>query len=202
MNFYDVLRQRRMVRAFSDAALDPAALERIVDAGRRGPSAGFSQGIELVVVTDPAIKRAISAPAEELAKKGVVGFVEQAPAAIIVCTSEERYTGRYREPDKAHVRRDVDDDAWWLVPYWYVDAGAAVMAILLAAVNEGLGAGLAGLMGSEGQERVRRAVGMPASYTAVAILAIGHPAEGERVRGSAASRKRRSKSDVVHRERW
>ena len=95
------------------------------------------------------------------------------------------------------------DETFWLVPYWHTDAGAAMMLILLAAVNEGLGAGVAGVMGSKGQERMQRVLGMPPSYTAVAIVAIGHEAPDARdIPSSARTRKRRPLGQVVHRDRW
>ena len=52
MEFYEAVRRRRMVRNYRDEPVDAAAVERIVDAGRRAPSAGFSQGVSFVVVTD------------------------------------------------------------------------------------------------------------------------------------------------------
>ena len=33
----------------------------------------------------------------------------------------------------------------WPVPYWFMDIGCSVMLLLLAAVNEGLAAGFAGV---------------------------------------------------------
>ena len=48
-----------MVRSYTDEPLDPEALARIVDAGVRSPSAGFSQGQRFVVVTDPNQRQAL-----------------------------------------------------------------------------------------------------------------------------------------------
>ena len=198
-----MVRKRRMVRSFTDEPVGKEAIERILDIARRGPSAGYSQGVEFVLVTDAAVRRALSADPAALKNAGLPSFVAQAPAAIVVCTSEERYTKRYHEPDKMRIRRETPDDDLWLVPYWHTDAGAALMLILLAAVNEGLGAGVAGLMGREGQERIQRELGMPTTYTAAAIVAIGHAAaDAKDLSGSARTKKRRALEDVVHRERW
>jgi nitroreductase len=54
MEFADVVRRQRMVCSFTAEPVAPDAVERILDAARRGPSAGFSQGTEFVVVTDDA----------------------------------------------------------------------------------------------------------------------------------------------------
>lgn len=203
MHFRDIVRKRRMVRSFRGDPVDPAALERILNAARRGPSAGFSQGVEFCVVTDLRTRATLGPSDESLAKAGLHPFVAQAPVAVVVCTSEARYTARYAEPDKARARAGRSDEEHWLVPYWHVDAGAAIMLLLLAVVDEGLSAGLVGVMGAEGQVRVRRAVGMPDTHTAVAIIAIGHSAEDQPpVTGSPRRRPRRPLADIVHRERW
>ena len=50
MEFGDVLRHRRMVRRFDRRPVPREVIDRIVDVGRRAPSAGFSQGLELLVL--------------------------------------------------------------------------------------------------------------------------------------------------------
>ena len=53
MDFADVLKQRRSVRAYDGRPVPRDMLERITNAAIvRAPSAGFSQGLRLVVVTD------------------------------------------------------------------------------------------------------------------------------------------------------
>ena len=203
MDFRDVVRKRRMVRSFTDEPVAAEAVERILDTARRGPSAGYSQGVEFILVTDRSLRQQVSAPPERLRAAGLPNFIAQAPVLVVVCTSAEIYTSRYREPDKMRVRGERPDEDLWLVPYWHTDAGAAMMLILLAAVNEGLGAGVAGVMGQEGQDRMQRVLGMPDSYIAVAIVAIGHEApDAKEFGGSTKTRKRRPLSDVVHRDKW
>lgn len=80
--FKDVVRRRRMVRSFTDEPVAPEIVARIVDTARRGPSAGYSQGIDFVVVTDPATRAAIAVPAQEVLDiAGHHNFVAQAPDA-------------------------------------------------------------------------------------------------------------------------
>ena len=204
MDFQDVVRKRRMVRSFTADPVDPDAVERILDTARRGPSAGYSQGVEFVLITDPTMRAKVGRVDDEsLQKLDLPLFVAQAPVQVVVCVSEERYTKRYRDPDKQRLREGNPDENFWLVPYWHTDAGAALMLILLAAVNEGLSAGVAGVMGVEGQQRLRTLLGIPDTYTAVAVVAIGHPAaDAKTLVGSAKFRKRRPLTEVVHRERW
>ena len=66
--FAEVVRSRRMTRAFDTRAVEPGVLEELVDLASRAPSAGKTQGWHLVVLeggdtarfwecTLPAVKR-------------------------------------------------------------------------------------------------------------------------------------------------
>jgi nitroreductase len=201
VNFQDVVRRRRMVRSFTDEPVDPEIVERILDTARRGPSAGYSQGVEFVVVTDPATRAAIAAPGQEiLARSGHQPFVGQAPVHIAICVSPEIYRARYREPDKQKVVSDLAEDKLWETPYWHTDGGAALMLLLLAAVDEGIAAAFVG-----GEQRYcREVLGIPEEYIPIGVALLGHEAPDAREYGdvSATRRPRRPLSETVHRERW
>ncbi len=102
MDFYEAVRKRRIVRNFEGRPVDREVLERITLAAQRAPSAGFSQGQRLLVVTEPERRRAI---AEAVGEEGLVGLgfdpsISPCAAMFIHCVSEEVYHRRYREPDK------------------------------------------------------------------------------------------------------
>lgn len=203
-DFYDVLRRRRMVRAFTDEAVDPAIVDRIVDAARRAPTAGHSQGVELVVVTDASTRAALAEPSTAVFRSsGHENFVAQAPVHVVICTSPEIYKARYRERDKMRVVERVDEGTLWSVPYWYTDAGCTKMLLLLAAVAEGISAAFVGVL--PGQRRsIHALLSMPDEYVPIGIALLGHEAPNARDYGdiSAAPRPRRPIDEVVHRERW
>jgi nitroreductase len=196
MDFTDVLRKRRMVRNFSDAPVAPEAIERILDAARRGPSAGFTQGQDFIVVTDLAMKKAIAEVCGETdyTNFGFDPFVSAAPVLIVPCTNEAAYHRRYQEPDKI---QEDGTEIEWPVPYWFMDVGCAVMLVLLGAVNEGLAAGYAGGLDLDEFRRVLR---IPEEVTPVGVIPIGHPAPD--LRSASLKRGRRAFEDVVHRESW
>ncbi|HEV7648474.1 MAG TPA: nitroreductase family protein [Actinophytocola sp.] len=200
MEFTEVVRRRRMVRSFTDEPVAPGVVERILDTARRGPSAGYSQGVEFVVVTDAAVRRAVAPDDGMLATSGHPNFVAQAPVHVIVCTSPEIYRARYREPDKMRVAAGWSDEELWEVPYWYTDAGAALMLMLLAAVEENVAAAFVGC----DADRLRELLGIPPDYVPVGIVLLGHAAPDARKYGdvSADPRKRRPLTDVVHYGRW
>lgn len=194
MDFYDLIARRRMVRNFTDEPVAEDAIERILDAARRGPSAGFTQGQDFIVVTDAMMRQHLAELCGETSyvEGGFDPFISKAPVLIVPCTNENAYHRRYQEADK------VDDDGSeieWPVPYWFMDAGHAVMLILLAVVAENLAAGFAGF---QNLPAAREALGIPAEVTPVGVIPIGHAAPDKR----SPSLKRGRRTDHIHRERW
>jgi nitroreductase len=202
MEFADVLRRRKMVRNYTDEPVDREALQRIVAAGRRAPSGGFSQGVRFVVVTEAGTRARIAELADEpyYIERGYEPWISRAPVHIVVALREDDYHDRYREPDKL----EDGEEAEWPVPWWWIDAGKAMMLLLLAAVDEGLGAGLFGCYPAENNDRLRELLGIPDDYAIVGVVTVGHPAPEpleERTKKSLRSR-RRPLEEVVRWERW
>ncbi len=195
MDFSEVVRRRRMVRNYTADPVDPKAVDRILEAARRAPSAGFSQGQAFVVVTEPERRARIADLSGEPAyvAMGFDPWISRAPVHVVVCVSEEIYRARYRESDKSP--DGVEHE--WPVPYWWVDAGAALMLVLLAAVDEGLAAGF---LGSHAMPDLERLIGLPEDMKAIGVVTIGHPAPDRR--SGSLARGRRDRAEVVHREQW
>lgn len=193
MDFYDAVGRRRMVRNYEDRPVDPAAVTRMVEAAAKAPSAGFSQGHEFVVVTDPARRADIARIAGEEAyvAHGFDPWISRAPVHIVVTVREATYRERYAEPDKAA------DDAAWPVPYWWVDAGTALMTLLLAAPAEGLAAGF---LGVHAMPDLKEYLGIPEDVSPIGIVTVGHPAPDRR--SGSLDRGRRPIDEIVHREAW
>ena len=86
--------------------------------------------------------------------------------------------------------------------YWFIDAGAALMLALLAAVDEGLAAGFYGHPDQE--VRLQTLLGMPGSIVPIGVITLGYDAEGP-LSPEARQRfrtRRRPRSETVHREQW
>ena len=201
MDFKDVVHRRKMVRSFTDEPVDPETVRRILDVARRGPSAGYSQGVEFVVVTDDETRQKIAAPAQEVVDlSGHHNFIAQALVHVVLCVSPEVYRARYRESDKMKVREQIDDDALWVVPYWYTDAGAAMQLLLMAAVDEGVAAAFVGGNG----ELLHELLGIPDDYIPIGIALLGHAAPDAAQFGDVSARRRlrRPYNEVVHEGRW
>ena len=184
-----------MVRRYRAAPIDPAVLDRILDAARRAPSAGFSQGVELVVVTSDSGRRRLADDAHEgeYVARGFEPWLSVAPVHVVIACLPDAYRDRYGEPDKVESTPPED----WPAPYWWVDAGAALMLLLLAAEDEGLGAGF---LGSHAFDDLAGAVGLPAQYEPIGLVTVGHAADA--TRDSRRPRHRRPLPEIEHSERW
>ena len=172
MEFSEVVRRRRMVRNYDpDKPVSRDQLERIAAAAQHAPSAGFSQGQRLVIVTEPERRQRIADICEEpeYVAAGFDPWVSRAPALFIPTVSEEIYHRRYREPDKLE---DDGTEIEWPIPYWYTDVGATALLIHLAAIDEGLTAGFLGLAD---YAELKNELGIPADQQPIGVVTVGHP---------------------------
>ncbi len=197
MEFREVVRRRRVVRGYRDEPVDVALLQHLVDLARHAPSAGFTQGQRFIVVTDSGLRGQIARLAGEqrYVARGFRPWLSQAPVHVVVCCDENAYRARYREPDKRgkHGRGALD----WPVPYWHVDAGAALMLLMLGAVDAGLASGFLGVHRVPGLEEL---LGIPPGVHPVGIVTIGHP-RGDQPSPSR-QRGRLALEEMVSWDRW
>jgi nitroreductase len=191
----DLVGRRRMVRAFTTEPVPAETIERLVGTARRAPTAGNTQGISFVAVTEETLRREVAAVAGETwyTSVGHAPFISQAPVQIVVCAGEALYRARYAEPDK----RKPDGPPAWPVPWWYVDAGGALVLLLLAAVDAGLEAAFVGV---RSPPDLAALLGVPAGHHPIGVVLIGHGAPDRRSR--SLDRPRRSTSEVLHWQRW
>jgi nitroreductase len=197
MELRDVVRRRRMVRRFDPAPLAPAVLERILHSATRAPSAGFSQGLDLVVLEGPEAVRGFWRATTD-PRFGKPYSTAEPPVIVLVLSDPQAYLDRYGQPDKAGL--GMETEAGWPVPYWDMDAAMAVMLMLLTAVDEGVGAWWFGVF--HRAEALLRDLGVPEGRRLVGAVALGRPAADDRPTGSAVTRHRRRMDEVVHRGRW
>lgn len=200
MELTEALRRRKMTRNFSGRPVDPAVLDRLLAQALRAPSAGNTQGRELVILegqeetsvfwnatTDPEW-RSHSRRAEGLAR---------APVVVLLFADPDAYAARYREPDKRP--RTDEPEVEWVVPYWVVDTAFSVMVLLLGATDLGLGAAFLGNF--RGEADLHTALGVPDRFQWLGAVLLGEGVEPDPPSTSAA-RPRRTVEECVHRGRW
>lgn len=190
-----------MTRAFDPTPVPPELLDDLVDLAARAPSAGKTQGWHLVVLegTATAAFWDITLPAERRPAFRWQGLL-RAPVIALPFADPDAYVERYAEPDKARSGLGAGTDAW-PTPYWTVDASMAVMTLLLAAEDAGLGALFFGVF--HGEAAVRAAVGVPDRLQLLGAVALGWPAAASADDGGrSAARRRRAPNEIIHRGRW
>lgn len=188
-----------MTRNFSGRPLPPGLLDSMLSDALRAPSAGNTQGLELVVLEGPAETGQYWEATTDEAWRSTsrrFGGMSRAPAVVLPFVDPEAYAARYREADKS---RDDGAEVDWVVPFWFVDAAYAVMTLLLRATGEGIGAAFLGNF--RGEPDLRRALGVPDGYRWLGAVLLGEAAVPDPLSASL-SRQKRPVSEVVHRGRW
>jgi nitroreductase len=189
-----------MCRSFRPDPVPPSLLDQLVDLAARAPSAGKTQGWHLVLLegqgTDRFWRHAF--PPERRASFAWPALFD-APVIALPFADPAAYVARYAEPDKATTGLGAGADAW-PTPYWTVDASMAVMTLLLAADDAGLGSLLFAVF--EGEAQVRAELNVPDGLQLLGAIALGWPAAVDDRAGISASRPRRPVEQIIHRGGW
>ena len=156
-----------------DAPIDEDDLQRLIAAAYRGPSAGNTSSVEMVVLQGSSVAAYWDTslppgPRETFPWPRLLN----APVLLIPTVSAADYVDRYGELDKAHTRLGEAPGSW-LVPYWWVDGGAAVENVLLAATALHLGACFFGQF--EHERALAERFDIPSRRRALGTIAVGHP---------------------------
>ena len=184
-----------MTRSFDPTPLDQGLVADLLDLARRAPSAGYSQGVHFLALTGDAV------PAFWRITGGADWFdagITAAPVLVLPLADPDAYTSRYSEGDKAGHGLEVA--ANWEVPFWITDAAMAAQNLLLLAEERGLGALYFGIFRNARQ--LLDEFGVPPHVLQVGAVALGYRAAADVPSGSATTRARRPRRDVVHHQRW
>jgi nitroreductase len=200
MDFRDVVRKRRSVRHFAQALPDPVIVDELIDIARRAPTAGFSQGIDFLVIDDPDQLEAfwrLTAPPNK-AEDGPDGNEGRPPVLVMVWSDRQRYLDRYSADDK--IRFGLNDADAWPARFWDIDAGMAAMQLQLAAVDLGMATWIFGI--AFGEAEVRERFGVPEDRNLAGIVAVGFRDPDEVPIGSGTKLARRPLDEQLHRNGW
>lgn len=201
-DFDALMRRRRMCRSFQSRPLAPTDVHEIVDLACRAPSAGRSQGVRLILLEgdDRTAFWDLTLPADRRAAFRWPRLLN-APSLLVVFADPIAYVERYAEDDKRRSGLGVSPDDW-PAPFWTIDAGMAVMAMLLAAEDRGLGALFFALR--NGESAVRRHFDVDDRWQTIGVLALGYPDQTDPDvfgAGVSARRTRRGPSEIMRRGR-
>jgi nitroreductase len=190
MDFTRTVLIRRMIRAFKPDPVPKEKIARILAIAQHYPSAGYSQEVAFVVVTDKERRKKI---------RELRDLKSDPPVLLIPCVSEKIVHDRYNEPDKI---RSGGKEIDWPVPFWYFDVGCSCMLVFLAAANEGLASSFSGSVGIFKPGLLRKELGIPEHYEPVGVLSLGYPDLPSEVPSPSLKRGRRPVKDFIHYEKW
>jgi nitroreductase len=188
-----------MVRRFDQRPVPAEHVDRLLDLARRAPTAGFSQGVEFLVLDTPESVAAFWRITDDPLSPTEPDELAHGPTVIVLPIADKRpYLARYSEPDKASF--GLHDEESWPVKFWEVDASMAAMVALLAAVDSGLGGWFFGI--SAGEKDLLAHFGVPDGIRPIGVIGLGYRAADEAPVGSATTRRRRPLEQQIHRNTW
>jgi nitroreductase len=202
VELHDAIRRRAMVRSFSTEPVDPFVVDRLIGSALRSPTAGNTGGTAWVLLHGPeetAVYFDATTDADWRASyRDWIDGLQRAPVVLLAYTAPHLYVSRYAEPDKSGAGLGDGADRW-PVPYWYGDAAFGVMAVLLGAVDAGLGACILGTF--RGEDELGDRLGVPSGWRLFCAVVLGHPDDRDH-RSASLDRLRPSVAERVHRGRW
>lgn len=148
METWDAVTSRRNVRNFTDEELPTENVDRVLEAGRRAPSASNWQPWDFVVVTDRSDLERLSQ-----VWKGAWHVAGAAAAVAVVAPIPETD----RESDLQRF-----------------DHGQAIMQMMIVAADLGIATGHASV---EDQELARQVLGFPEDRVCAHLISLGGPAD-------------------------
>ena len=190
----ELLLNRRVVRNYLETNEEFPNLSDIPKLTIKIPTAGFSRGIEIISVENKQnIKKlAIYANEESYLKKGYGKWLSNSKAIFLILINEQAYHERYKELDK----QNQTSSSNWSVPYWYVDAGAAMMNCMLLVEETGLKSGFLGSHNMEIQ-KIKSLLVIPEDIEILGFVTAG-------VEGDSANFKKENlnKKKLLHKEKY
>ena len=190
----ELLLNRRVVRNYLETNEEFPNLSDIPKLTIKIPTAGFSRGIEIISVENKQnIKKlAIYANEESYLKKGYGKWLSNSKAIFLILINEQAYHERYKELDK----QNQTSSSNWSVPYWYVDAGAAMMNCMLLVEETGLKSGFLGSHNMEIQ-KIKSLLVIPEDIEILGFVTAG-------VEGDSTNLKKENlnKKKLLHKEKY
>lgn len=132
-DFLLLLKNRRTVFDFSDTAVSPRDIERILDAARWAPSSNNAQNWRFIVVSDPAAIR-------QLFDSCVYGSFYSLPPVVIAMAANPVSFGE-REGHTQSALRDLNET------HMFLNIGFVTACVVFAAESLGIGSCIVSLSG-------------------------------------------------------
>ena len=188
----NLLNNRKVVRNYKKTSLEDTNLKNISKFSIKIPTAGFSRGIEILNTFDVKKIKNVSRIFNEdnFIKDGKSPWISNSLALFFILLNEEAYHHRYAKNDKTNAVNSKD----WDVPYWYVDAGAAMMNCILLIEEKELSSGFMGLHNID-RKKIHEEFKIPETYQIIGMITAGVEDTNTDV-----SKNKNTKKKLIHNE--
>tara|TARA_B100000965_G_scaffold285035_1_gene242972 strand:+ start:2167 stop:2772 length:606 start_codon:yes stop_codon:yes gene_type:complete len=165
-----LLSSRKIVRNYKKVNFDKNSLDKISNYIIKIPTAGFSRGIEVVQVFNKNTIEDISNLLNEkkFTEQGKSPWISHSVALFFIVLNENAYHERYSKGDKEKAVNSND----WDVPYWFIDAGAAMMNCMLLLEEKKLSSGFMGLHNTN-RKSFHKLLNIPQDYLIIGMITAG-----------------------------
>jgi nitroreductase len=177
LEFSKLVKERRSIHFFTDEPVKDDEIHYIIEAARWAPSAGNVQPTRFLVVRNKENRMKIWESTSRFEGITPQNFIKKAPVHLIVLTDTSAYKGR-----QSSIRSEL---------FCIQDSSAAIMNLLLAVSDIGLGACWVGLFD---EDYLRDSFHIPSRYKPVAIIPVG------RTKSKEKPRKRKPLADLMFQE--
>ena len=188
----NLLNNRKVVRNYKKTSLEDTSLKNISKFSIKIPTAGFSRGIEILNTFDVKKIKNVSRIFNEdnFIKDGKSPWISNSLALFFILVNEEAYHHRYSKNDKTNAVNSKD----WDVPYWYVDAGAAMMNCILLIEEKELSSGFMGLHNID-RKKIHEEFKIPDTYQIIGMITAGVEDSNTDI-----SKNKHNKKKLIHNE--
>lgn len=186
-----LISKRKIVRNYVGSKQNYPELKTIAKYAIKIPTAGFSRGIEIIHVSEKQNIELLAKYSNEdiYVEKGYEKWISKSVSLFLIIINVDAYHKRYNEIDKITSKKSTD----WETPYWYVDAGAAMMNCMLLIEEAGLRSGFLGSHNMS-NDKIKKHLSIPDEYLLLGFITAG--VENE----SKNNTKTRKKRKIVHNE--
>lgn len=186
-----LISKRKIVRNYVESKKNYPELKTIAKYTIKIPTAGFSRGIEIIHVSEKQNIELLAKYSNEdiYVEKGYEKWISKSVSLFLIIINVDAYHKRYNEIDKITSKKSTD----WETPYWYVDAGAAMMNCMLLIEEAGLRSGFLGSHNMS-NDKIKKHLSIPDEYLLLGFITAG--VENE----SKNNTKTRKKRKIVHNE--
>ena len=173
MDIFQVFRDRRSIRRYTDMPVEREKIEQVLNAARLAPSWKNLQCWRFLVLTDAKRRRVVTEafPDDNPGKRAIA----TAPVVIVVCGN----------PAESDVENGID--------YFVADVAIAFEHLCLAAHALGLGTCW---MGWYDEQQIKRALDIPEHIRIVGLTPLGYPDQQPK------QRPRKELSEIVFFDNW